>query len=289
MCSVSIARLTKYYATEDIMEKTNSLLIPLLAVLAVLLAGCVGGGGGDAGGVSPEEVRDGFVGNGSNVPSYGYEGETTFEIGAVGRERTQTTTTTTDAVLDYEGRRLRAEQVSGQGGQETRTTRYVVNGTAYDRTNTSSNDTGWIAFENATEANKTIEDLDELGLYARILENASVSLADGGGEDADGTDTHVLTVELDESERIDFLTGKLSEDSGFLNELQMEEFNTTVWISEDENRLVRARTEVSAVAPDQRTRAGVLDMRAEMTFVNEFRYDEPVEIELPDEARDAGT
>lgn len=262
--------LSKHPHAGDCMEKT----VLLIVVVTVVLTGCVGSS------ASPEEVRDGFAGDGKNVSSYAYEGEITFEISALRGAGTQTQTITTDAVVDYDNREMRAEQVTSQRAQETRTTRYVVNGTAYDRTLRGTNDTGWISFDKPAEVERTWDSMDELGFYTRILENAPVSTASQEQETIDGTETHALRVELDDDERTDFLTGKLRDEPGFLRELRTEEFNSTVWISEDGSRLLRAETEATLI----NSRTGRPDLRAELSFIDEFSYDEPVEIELPQEA-----
>ena len=254
------------------MEKTV-----LLLVVAVVLAGCVGGDTSP----EPEEVRDGFLGDGNNVSSYAYESETAFEIGVVGREGTQTNTTVIDAVIDYEKREMSAETTAGPGTNQT-TTSYIVNGTQYDRTVRGTEDTGWVTIDDPSVVNMTWEARDELPFYVGVLQKASVSAA---SERTGSVDAHALRVELNETERMEFLTGKIRGRTGFLSGIRIDGFNSTVWISEGENRLLRAETEMSVVAPDQRTRAGVLDMRADMKFVDEFSYDEPVEIELPEEAR----
>lgn len=260
------------------MEKT----VLLLVVVAVVLTGCVGSS------ASPEEVRDGFVGNGNDVSSYGYEGEVTFESSPVRGTGTRVRTTTTESVLDYENRELRAEIVSSAGtpGNITKireTTSYIVNNTGYDRTVPGSG--GWVKTDSSLSVNRTWEARDELGFYARFLKNASVSTVGQRQEATDGTEARALRVELDDDERVAFLKGKLSDDPGFLGNMRMEEFNTTVWISEEDGRLVRAETEATAISPNVRVRnVGVMDIRTELSFVDEFSYDEPAEIELPQEA-----
>lgn len=255
------------------------------------LSGCVGGGDG----ATAEEVRDGFVGNGSDVSSYAYESETTFEFSPVRGTGTRINTTTIEGVVDYENREVRAEIVlsGGTPGNQrvnSETMEYLVNGTAYDRTVRGSNDTGWVVFGSPSAVNRTWEARDELGFYTRTLENASVSTASQGQENIDGTATHALRVEHGgDDERVEFLTGKLSDDLEFLDDIRMEEFNTTVWISEEESRLVRAETEATAVEPDVPVGNQRMDIRVRISFVDEFSYDEPVEIELPEGARDAAT
>lgn len=264
------------------MEKRLLLLVLLLGAV-VVSAGCVGDGGDS---VSPEEVRDGFVGNGSDVPSYAYESETTFEFSPVSGTDTRINTTKTEGVLDYENRELRAEIVSSGGTPGDiktirETTSYIVNGTGYDRTVPGSG--GWIEYDDPSEINRTWGARDELGFYAGVLRNASVSTANE--ESIDGTEAGVLNVKLNDDERVDFLRGNLGDDPGFLGDMRMDEFETTVWISEDGNRLVRAETEATAVAPDVPVGNQRMDIRVEMSFVDEFSYDEPVNVELPDEAR----
>jgi hypothetical protein len=261
----------------------------LLVVVAVALTGCVGSS------VSPEEVRDGFLGDGNNVSSYVHEGEVTFESSPVRGTGARIQNIKTDAVLDYENRELRAEIASrgGTPGNVTtirETTSYIVNGTGYTRTVPGSG--GWVKAGDPLAVNRTWEARDEIGFYTGVLRKASVSMVSGEQETVNGAEAHVLDVELNESERTDFLTGELSDRPEFLNQLRMEEFNSTVWVSKEKNRLLRAETEVSAVAPNARVgQRGQrrMDIRTELSFVDEFRYGESVDIGLPEGARDAAT
>jgi len=294
---------------------TKRLILTALVVSMLLLSGCIGDGNAngndtspgelqDDGNVTPpdgpgdegtgndtvaDELRDDFVEGASNITSYAHEGEITFETSAVDRPSVQITTTTTETKLDYADRELVSEiesiKSSGEQIQESNTTSYLVNGTVYERTVGNLGDSGWVFINDSESVNTTWKARDELGFYADFLGNTSVSVASEGQGSMEGK--RVLNVEPGDEGHIDFLSGKLGDQADFFNNTEVESFSSTVWMSEDGD-LLRAETNASVLARNQSTGQGNMDLEVDISFTDEFSaYNEPVEIEIPEEARDA--
>jgi len=262
------------------------MLILVFAVATTTLTGCIGNGTP----TQADEVRNSFIDSTENVSFYEYEGELTRDMTPVNEVGRQVSTTTTEAIIDYENEELKSNLVSvRRQANETRsnTKTYLINGTVYERTESQRLDSGWTRFENSQEVKKTWEARDELGLYAELLGNVSVGMAERDEEVSENDSMHILDVGLDKKERVEFLTGKLGDEASFFEDINIDEFSMRVWISDDDHRLVRAETEVSMTAPNQRTEVGVIDLEVNIESTDEFSYDQPVEIELPEEARGA--
>lgn len=246
---------------------------PACVLLLVLVAGCLGG-------VSGEEVRDGFVEN--EVDAYVHEGETVVEFGITGGP-TQEAVYTTESTVEYDESRLGSvfETVSdgGEERQETTTTTYLVNSTVYERTEGPLGDSGWVSFDSTDEINATWESRDSLSLYADVLEDASVE--HNGSEALRGEEAHRIDVELEEA-RTDFLLGKFGDDRSLFEDATTDSFDKTVWITE-EGHLLRAETEAEMTVHDQQTQTGEVDLDVSVTVDDVFLYDDVPEIEPPDE------
>ncbi len=248
-------------------------------VLVLALTGCLHG-------PSPEEVRDGFVDSVEDVESYSYEGETQFEMDGGPGTPTQTTTVSTDAAVDWEGRELHAEitssQPTGNGTVEVETTTYLVNGSVYDWTEGGGDEPQWLRYDNASDVDEEWSSRDELGFYAELLRNASLSEAEESG---DAEAAHVFRVEPGPEGRLRLLESKFGDQAAFFSDVEVEEFEMKAWFTE-EHRLDRVEAEVSMTRVQEDRTPTILYVDA--SFEDDFSgYDETVDIELPEEASDA--
>lgn len=265
----------------------------LLVLVLLVLAGCLGNGGssGSSSPVSAETIRADFVE--SNTSSYAYNSTTEFEISTQRTGTIQSTTVETEAVINHAADRVRVNQTftgrSGGGAQRsvtrsgTRT--YLVNGSVYTRTVRNGNRTGWLRFDDSREINRTWEAREEIALYTDVLRGASV--AHEGTEMIRGTEAHRLSVELDSGGRRNLFLGKFGDRPGFFsNETEFEEFNTTVWISNDTRNLLRAET-TATLTTTRTVRSTTAEFEVSVKFADEFFYNRDETVKLPDAAADA--
>ncbi len=260
----------------------NHRKLTLLAIVAFSLAlsGCLHDGGGEA--------VERFVESEGDVESYSYSSYTLFEIDAGTGTPTQTTEIDRDARVDVAAGELHVETYSTQdAGAESsfsNTSTYLLEDALYERTVSDRGDTGWMAFDVQQELDATWNARHQLPFYRELLEDASVSSA-ADADDADGSTA--LDVELDDEERTNLLDRKLGDDVDALAELDVEEFTTTVWIEESTGNLQRVETDVSVTVEDE-GETGAQSLNVALEFVDDFHgYGEPLEIDLPPEARDA--
>lgn len=245
----------------------------LFLIVLIALTGCL------VGGVSPDDVRDGYVE--SNTTSYSYNSTTTFEISAP-FSPVQTTTFDTTASIDRANNELRVNSTYTRKTQNRRqqavTTTYLVNGSVYSRTVRNSNDTGWVRFDRQGEVNKTWNVRDSLALYTDLLRNASVE--DRDVTEVRGIRAHRLSVELDPEERTKLFLSKFSDQPRFFERnVTVENFNLTVWISEDSYNLLQAETTASLTGT-QVIQGRTVELNVNLRFVDEFYY-EDVDVRLP--------
>lgn len=243
----------------------------LVFVVLVVATGCIGDG-------ETENARDAFLEN--NVSGYEYESTTAYEFGAQGR--TTFSATQTRSVIDRQRRELRANLTTMPEEQKTQT--YLVNGTLYTKTTANGTDTGWLRFEDSNETVREWEARDELAVYEELLEGSSVD--QNGTEEVRGTEANRLEVSLNKEDRTDLLLSKFGDDRSLFESAEIDEFDTTAWIT-DNGTLLRSRTNASMTIPDQQTQMGVVDMNVEVYFADDFYYDDSYSVEVPEEASDA--
>jgi hypothetical protein len=265
----NIVRLTRRSVLLSTMRLPTALL--LVFVVLVVATGCIGDG-------ETENARDAFLEN--NVSGYEYESTTAYEFGAQGR--TTFSATQTRSVIDRQRRELRANLTTMPEEQKTQT--YLVNGTLYTKTTANGTDTGWLRFEDSNETVREWEARDELAVYEELLEGSSVD--QNGTEEVRGTEANRLEVSLNKEDRTDLLLSKFGDDRSLFESAEINEFDTTAWIT-DNGTLLRSRTNASMTIPDQQTQMGVVDMNVEVYFADDFYYDDSYSVEVPEEASDA--
>ncbi len=264
----------------------NTKLLLLAPLLLVVTAGCLSSE------PSADEVRDAVVGN--EVSSYVYETERVVGISVWSGGPTRTLTVTTEGRFDYENREMRAvtETVRNDSGgfwtdeevvTGANTTTYLVDGRLYMRTVGEFVDSDWVYFEDTDDGVDDVGDTwrarDDLGFYIGVLEDVDdVRYADEQPDD----EVAVLVLELTDDEQKEFLAGRFVEEPEFFDETGIESFEAAYHVKND--RLVRVETDVVITAPERETEAGTVDYGVSISFVSEFGYDEPVVVELPDEA-----
>ncbi len=254
--------------------RSRSYIAVALVVAVAVVSGCLHGGA--------EDVRDGFVEAADDVESYEVESELVFEISAGPGTVPQTTTSSTDAVVDRGGEALEVEQVTerveGDDVRSSDTTTYVVDGVLYERTVAGEQDSGWLRYDSAVEVEREWESRDRVAFYQEVLEDASVSSVD---EDVDG---ELLDVELSGEAKVNYLAGNFDEDPEFFERADVQEFSLQVYV--DDGSLRSAEADASLTV--ERQGEGPSELQLTVEAIDEFRsYGEVDEVVLPEETEDA--
>lgn len=272
-------------------------LVVALAVL-VALAGCSGLGGGEetptpAGTATPSEpatasesstpaiedvdasvtdVLGPTVDAIRSVETYRLSGTLNQTVEAPNRE--QDVFLSVNTSVDRPNEALAAEQTVDTGVRTLTTNSYIVDGRLYQRSQqfVQQYNSEWIQVNISDAIDDRFNRNDELAGHRVMLENSTVELV--GAQTVDGERAYRLELDVDEDALADFY--------GFNGtSVELQNVTTTVWVSTESNRIVRAAGEL---------RRQVTVQGQEVTTVTaydeRFTY-EPVEISLPSAAGSA--
>jgi hypothetical protein len=225
--------------------------LTLVLVVLVALAGCAGLGG-DGSDVTPtstagdtptaasgdDSETDSVDASASEIVGPAVEAiesvssytlDATLETTVASANTEQTITSTLNTSVDREASRLASAQTSRGITTET----YLVDGVVYQRSPqlVQQYNSEWIKIDVPNETSAQFNRNDELAAHRVMLEHSAVDVV--GAETVDGERAYRLAMDVNTTALNDFY--------GFENSSQgIESANTSVWISRDSNRLLKA-------------------------------------------------
>lgn len=250
-------------------ETRRTLLVTAALAITLLLAGCATLAGDDTSPDEPDVSAD-------ELQSASLDAMAEIETATVSTEMTATADSetvvnvTADGVVDYDAERMHVTTETKGALGETEITQYVVNGTLY-----MNMDGEWVK-GNASE--QSVWQSDKLSQQADLLEEADLNVT--GETTVDGHDVYVVEADIDGETLQSIVNEKAGSQEMMPGETpEISNVSVTQYIDVDDS-YVRA-TEMSV----EMTTGGqtmTMEMSVELSEINE-----PVEIELPEEAEDA--
>lgn len=254
--------------------RTKPVLLALLLVLTLPLAGCAGLTDGDTdddrdtdSDVDGEQLRTASIDAMNSVETVRITQNVTMDLGG------QPVTTESEGVMDVGAEKARfTTTTSSDVGSEFERTQYIIGDTMYLEFEALG---GWVK-QNLSGFNGWSN--NQFAQQERLLGNASLEVT--GQQTVDGNEVYVTELDVD-SETLNALfnaqAGNVS--SQLASGVSFDDVSVTQHIDVETNRIRYANIEYSLTARGQ-----------ELTFSLEQRFsefDEPVDIQLPEEAKSA--
>ena len=255
-----------------------------------------------------------------DVESYEYDTETSTTSTVVedGEEQETRSEGEGSGAVDVTAGEIKEEITIQSSGDEVleegeiETQMYLVDGTYYTATTTEGEEAEWIKMD-APEMEGVTE--GPLAEYNLLLESADVDTV--GEEEIDGTDTYILEFDVDmdaywdemvdelENDEVDAANGDVDTNGAAVDETASEDFDepthemtVTMWVDAETDLPVKSELLIETCmdefdAYDGDDAAGdevgtIESMETTMTQTTYFdAYNEPVDIDLPEEAEDA--
>ena len=272
------------------------LAISLLFLVVVLaFSACEGG-------LSPlaQEITDGAVQALDSIISYRFELTSTMDLtGEIEGEATEGELTIFQtSELDLANHKMHNLQtmvsaMTGTRDINTTTETYIIDNTVYAVSDSSYPDITWTKTEIAEEL---WEQLNQINFELDILE-ASTKVKVTGSETVDGVDCYVLEITPSEEHLWQLLIqqmGMASDTSTDVSEELLDElfhnYTAKQWIAKDSYFLIKMEVEMSVTLPPELTgnpdAEGETNIDTKLTVMT-YDYNQPLSIELPQEAEEA--
>lgn len=288
--------------------ESSKAAVALLLVAVVLLSGCTEGT------VSAEQIRDDSLDALEDLESFEFRNQMEMRVQTTGSglgDGAQEIRSNSSGKVDVEERKIHMTQTQDAGLGSSKTEAYLVNNTMYMKVletstttfegggNTGLTDT-WIKFELPGEFDRVWESQNYMEQQEQLLNISDVTYSDDGS--VDGVEAYVLTVEPDpeEYEELAFKQvyggadvggdglGMEGETESLRDSLEIHNVSVKQWIAKDSHLPLKSSVEFSMTVTRESPFSGETSTTVNGSVVTRFtNHNEEVDIELPEEARDA--
>ncbi len=258
------------------------LIMSIMLVGIVIISGCTDN-------QSPEEVKAKVLEAAKNTQSYKVDMQMDMSINQEGM--TMEIPTTAKIIADAKNKKMRMDMSMSMMGTEMNTTMYLIGNAMYMATaDPRSGETQWIKMEQETGTDLWGAQ-SQLEKEMELIGDATLEFL--GEETIRGVDSWIVKVTPQEDSLEKYVKnaignslagGSGTDDMTF----EFKEYTETFWISKDTYFITRDKAHINMTIGSKETAGDtvnmVIDSDAEM-----YDYNAPVDVSLPDEAKNAKT